>query len=86
MSGIDLRGVTEGWATDRFLKIQSGSLIRMPQNGVFRYFYGVFGENISCGAFGAAKMSEIYHFLPKSGPLFEIFGAFGAENWIIYRF
>ena len=31
-------GVTGGWDTDRFPKIQSGSLIDMLKKGVFWYF------------------------------------------------
>ena len=49
-------------------------------------FLGCFGEKFSCGTKGAAKMSKIGHFYPKTVSLFKNFGAFGAENWITYRF
>ena len=43
--GFNLRGVTGGWVTDRFSKIQSGSLIKIPKNGIFGIFW-VFWQKI----------------------------------------
>ena len=39
--------VAGGCVTYRFAKIQGGSLIKLPQNGDFRCFQGIFGEKFS---------------------------------------
>ena len=86
--GSNRRGVTWGWVTDRFPKIQSGSLIEIAKNGVFCVFRVILPKNI----LEAPKMSKIGQLCTKSGSLssfkkfFKIFCAFGAEKWVTYRF
>ena len=74
ISGIDLRGVTQGWVTFRFLTLKMGHFSKK------RHFFTKKGQNIQClsskffrGAFGAAKYPHIPIFLRFIAFLFNKF-------------
>ena len=80
--GITQRGVTWGWVTDRFPKIQSGSLIEMAKNGVF----GVFRVFLAKNFLAAPKMSKIGQFCTKSGRKFWHNFQITLSTWKISEF